>query len=352
MHQSTRQGAAISQRPITRALERISWDDLRMFVIAAREQSFRKAAITLKTSSSTVTRRIERLERNLGLRLFDRVPEGVRLTLDGGVIFEESRRMEEVTLRLRRHIDRDLTSRGRVRCTITEGLGTFWMMPRLAEFHRANPFTSVDLRCTMNFADVLRLESDMAIQLAKPEASDLKVVRIGRLHVCLFAAPRYLDLYGPPERASDLVHHRLVEQVSPQLPDGILAKLIGLPSVEGAVALRTNLSSAHFHAIETGIGIGLLPTYAIPLGANVVPLDLGVYRPVDIWLTYHPDVREIPRVNLFMDWVRSIFDARRYPWFADEFIHPNELSGWMAKRPGPPVPFAEGVIAHPQKVAL
>ena len=67
-------------------LERISWDDLRVFMVAARTLSFRKAATALRTAPTTVLRRIERLEENFEFRVFDRMPEGLSLTAEGRVL--------------------------------------------------------------------------------------------------------------------------------------------------------------------------------------------------------------------------------------------------------------------------
>ena len=73
-----------SQRPVAKIeqpgpalVDRISWDDLKLFMTVGHTLSFRKAATSTGNSSSTVMRRIERLEAELGLRLFDRLPEGV-----------------------------------------------------------------------------------------------------------------------------------------------------------------------------------------------------------------------------------------------------------------------------------
>src|SRR5438874_1338267 len=106
-------------------LERVSWDDLRIFAIAGRELSFRKAAAVLRTSSSTVVRRIERLEAMLGVRLFDRLPDGVVLTSDGRSVFAAAQEMERASLSVRAQLDHELTKRGVVKCAVTEGLGTF-----------------------------------------------------------------------------------------------------------------------------------------------------------------------------------------------------------------------------------
>ncbi len=314
------------ERPIGPALlDRISWDDLKLFVIVARTLSFRKAATATRTSSSTIVRRIERLEAELGLRLFDRLPDGVALTAEGQAIFAVASEMERASFSLLAYLDQDLTTRGVVRCAVTEGLGTFWIVPHLADFTRANPFTVVDLRCSMESSDVLRMEADFAVQLIRPNSPDLKVVKLGRLHLYPFASKRYAETYGLPATIEDMKRHRLIDQTGPQLDHGVIQRMLGLDNVEGIVALRTNASTAHFYAIEQGIGIGGLPTYALALGADVIPVDIGVKYSTDIWLTYHPDARSVKRIAIFIDWVRSLFEPKQYPWFRDEFIHPNEL---------------------------
>jgi hypothetical protein len=75
------------------------------------------------------------------------------------------------------------------------------------------------------------------------------------------------------------------------------------------------------------MGIGGLPTYIMALGTDLIPMDIGLKHQVDIWMTYHPDARGVARVSFFMDWLKTLFDPKRNPWFADEFIHPNELIG-------------------------
>jgi DNA-binding transcriptional LysR family regulator len=350
MLKNAQRGVSDLKRGNALDLDRLSWDDLRVFITAARHESFRKAANVAHLSAATVTRRIETLERQFGFRLFDRLPDGVRLTREGKWVLSAAQKMEQASVGLRRFLDQDVTTRGVIRCAVTEGLGTYWILPRLVDFNRANPYSVIDLDCTMNVTDVGRMEADMAIQLVRPANLDLKIVKLGRFHIYPFAAPKYLETFGTPRSKADLARHRLIDQVSPQIAEGFLERLVGLESIEGVVAVRTNASSAHFYAIEQGIGIGVLPTYAIPLGADVVPLDLGIRQEVDIWLTYHPDVRQVPRVSLFIDWLREIFDPAKYPWFRDEFIHPSELVGWQPKRPGATVEPARGVIAHPPRI--
>jgi len=305
-------------------LERVSWDDLRVFAIAGRELSFRKAASALRTSSSTVVRRIERLETSLGVRLFDRLPAGVSLTSEGQSVLAAAREMERASLAVRAQLDHQLTRRGIVRCAVTEGLGTFWIVPHLGEFSRANPHTLVDLRCSTESADILRMEADVAIQLTRPDRPGQIVTRLGRLHIYPFASKRYAEIYGLPRNAEEMARHRLIRQTGPQLDETTWPRF-GLSDVDGVVIVRTNASAAHFYAVEMGLGIGALATYAVPLGADLIPVDMGFRHHIDIWMTYNADVKGVRRVALFIEWVRSLFDTKKYPWFKDEFIHPNDL---------------------------
>jgi len=314
-------------------LDRISWDDLRVFVVVARTLSFRKAATALRTSSSTIVRRMERLEETFGFRLFDRLPEGVGLTTEGRSVYASAQQMERASHSLRAQLDQDLTTRGTVRCSVTEGLGTLWVLPHVAQFGRTHPTTLIDLRCSMEVADVLRMEADVAVQLEKPGRPDVKAVRLGRMHIYPFASREYINAYGIPTSREDLPRHRIVHQQGPQVEEDGTQRAIGMANIEGMVALRTNSSFAHLCAVELGMGIGGLGTYIAAIGTDLIPLDIGVRHQVDIWMTYHPDVRSVRRVASFIDWLRTRFDTKRYPWFGDEFIHPRELAKTSSPSP-------------------
>jgi DNA-binding transcriptional LysR family regulator len=201
-----------------------------------------------------------------------------------------------------------------------------WILPHLAQFCRTHPRTAVDLRCSMEVADVLRMEADVAVQLQQPDRLDVKSLRLGRLHIYPFASKRYIELYGLPKSLEEVKHHRLIHQKAPQVEEQAWTKFLDESSIENIVALRTNASTALACAIEFGMGIGPLPTYVVAIGSELVPIDIGVRHEVDIWMTYHPDARSIRRVSFFIDWLRALFDPKLYPWFGDEFIHPSEFA--------------------------
>ncbi len=338
-------GDAKMERAVTEGqLRNVSWDDIRVFLACVKAGSFRRAATALRVSSSTVVRRIDRLEHDLGISLFNRVPDGVVPTEEACAIVDHAERMEMAIYDVFRRVDaQDTTTRGVVRVSVTEGIGTYWIMPRLVEFQRQFPFLIIDMRCAMESADVLRMEADIAIQFERPTAPDLIVSKLGRMHIYPFASRGYEKIYGLPKSVEEMSRHRLVDQAAPQLDNGAWARLLGLTDVEGIVSLRTNASSALLYAIEKGAGIGALPTYAPALGAPIVPVDIGIHHAMDIWMTYHPSVKRSQRAMLVANWMKQIFNPDQFPWFRDPFIHPSEFVGTLP--PDSTINIGEGFAA-------
>ncbi len=307
----------------------LDWESVRIFLEVVRNGSFRSASEHLGQSVNVLRRRIDELEHQMGTTLVTRHVDGVRATKEGEQIFTAAEQMEAASFNLVRARDRAVPSfAGEVRIAVTEGLGTFWLAPRLVEFQRSYPRLLVDLSCAMRSADVLRLEAELAVQLMKPTAPDLKIVRLGRLHAMLFASQSYLETYGQPKTRDELLKHRFVFQMADQTASQQNYDRVfpGVPQA-GFVSIRTNVSSAHYWSIAKGGGIGWLPTYAGAIGARVVPVDIDpdFQLSLDIWLAYHPDVNRIPRVRKTIDWVIESFDAREFPWFGDDFLHPNDM---------------------------
>jgi DNA-binding transcriptional LysR family regulator len=303
------------------------WDAARVFLEVVRCGSFRSAAERLELSINVVRRRIDDFERQIGATLFTRDVHGTRLTDEGSQVVSAVERMEAASFDLLRASSSVTnTLSGEVRVAITEGLGTFWLAPRLVEFQQAFPNIIVDLHCAMRSADVSRHEADVAIHLSRPAALDVKLVKLGKIHLMFFASQKYLDTFGAPKTADELVKHRLVMQVG----DHAAAK----EAFEGwfpgrsprdLVVMKTNVSSANYWAVANGAGIGVFPTYACALGGNIVPLEVELRRSYDIWLSYHQGSGGIPRVRRMIDWLVEAFNPTRFPWFKDEFIHPSEF---------------------------
>jgi DNA-binding transcriptional LysR family regulator len=328
MQQLLHRGAAVMQHG-EEALG-ASWDDLKLFLACAKYKSFRNAAEELGLTSTTLMRRIDRLEESIGCKLFLRDQSGLTLSDDGTAMIADVTHMERHAFNVFRRASRASgDTAGTVRVAVTEGPGNFWILPRLIDFQKTYRKITVDLRCAMEQADVARLESDIAIQLEPPTNPDLIVAKLGRLHIYPFVSREYESLHGVPSSLAELKNHRIIKQSAPQVDDGAYARVLGLKSLEGIVGIKTNSSVGVLYAVERGAGIGFLPTVSIALGAPLVAVDLGVSHHADLWLTYHREFRSSERHKIVVDWLRRIFDPKVHPCFRDEFIHPNALVPMM-----------------------
>ncbi len=306
-------------------INHINWEDVPVLIACAEHKSFRKAAAHLQMSTPTVMRRIDRLEEALGQCIFIRINEGVSLTTRGKSILAYAKKMEDGFFDLLRDnsLSNEQAMKGDVSISITEGLGTCWFIPRMIEFQKTYPEVKINLNCSMTKVDVFRLESDIALQFNKPDSPDLIAAKIANMHIYPFASQNYLDIYGTPESNKDLARHRMVQQLSDQIPRNAFFEAFGNHI---NVAVETNTSTANYYAIAQGAGIGAIPTYVYPEWGNIVPVD-KIAKPacLEIWMTYHPEVKKVPCKALAIEWIKEIFDPKVYPCFRREFIHPLDL---------------------------
>src|SRR5262245_29471554 len=188
MHEVSQRGAASVQHGRTDdVLDGASWEDLHAFLLCARHGSFRRASDASGINSATLTRKVERLEDQLGTKLFVRLQTGLVLTDEGKEALGKITEIEKLSFDVyRRAVKSAANLTGTVRVAVTEGPGIYWILPRLIDFQNTYRQLVVDLRCAMEPADVARLEADIAIQFERPTNPDLVAAKIGRLHIYPF----------------------------------------------------------------------------------------------------------------------------------------------------------------------
>src|SRR3954462_8452116 len=217
MQQLLHRGAAMMQHR-EEALD-ASWDDLKLFLACAKYKSFRNAAEELGLTSTTLMRRIDRLEESIDCKLFLRDQSGLTLSDEGSAMIADVARMERHAFNEFRSASRSSNDMsGTVRVAVTEGPGNFWILPRLIDFQKTYRKITVDLRCAMEQADVARLQVDVAIHMEPTTNPDLSVAKLGRLHIYAFVSEEYRKLRGLPSLA-EIRSHRLDPQYAPQVDD-------------------------------------------------------------------------------------------------------------------------------------
>lgn len=134
---------------------------LRSFHAAARLGRFRDAAAALGLSESAVSHQVRKLEEHLGVRLFERAGNAVRLTLAGQTYFDE---IDPAFTRIRQATESLAGPCCRVSLTLPTSLATFWLIPRLADLEKALPEVNLQMVPSNRLVDLRREQIELAIR--------------------------------------------------------------------------------------------------------------------------------------------------------------------------------------------
>jgi DNA-binding transcriptional LysR family regulator len=312
---------------LTELLQRVHQDDLNLMRCIGEASSLRKVSAQLKLSANTARARLRRLETTIGAILYTRDWQGLRVTAAGRAVLNVANEIHRLTNVLPQARGNNILVRdGEIRLCVSEGIGTFWLTPRLMELKRKLPELVVSLDC---FADQSRVnpnDFDIVIGFSRPEDQQAIVTKLATVHMMPFASEQYLQSFGTPENLSELNGHQCVQQESPGMNYDAIRFFVGSETLKNFVSIKVSSSYSLFWAIASGAGVGALPTYARAISQRVRPLDLPIQMQFELWGSFRRSSKESKPVRAALDWLRASFDSNRYPWFADKFVHPNDFA--------------------------
>ncbi len=283
----------------------LAWDDLRVLLAAAREGSVSGAARSLGVEQSTASRRLARLERALGVVLFDRRPDGLRATAAAETLLADAEGAEAAIARLEAHASGlGDEVRGVVRIATTDALANLVLVPALPELLEPHPQLSVELITATRLADLLRREADVALRNVRPDHPDLVSRKLTRIELVPCASASYLE----DRTAATPSELEWVTLASPApgvvLPEGAwVTRHAGRPP--RLVSTRPQSLSA---AVLAGIGAGVLSRNEVRRAPSLVELRFDVPAPegFDIWMVTHRALRRVPRVRVVLDFLVAL----------------------------------------------
>jgi DNA-binding transcriptional LysR family regulator len=294
-----------------------NWDDIRFFLAIHRAGSLSAASGTLEVTQPTAGRRLAALEASLGLRLFDRTPEGLRITADGATLLDAAKVMEQSAheLALRATVkNRDLE--GIVRVGTTELFACSFLLAALVQIREKYPGIRAELVLSNMESDLLKREADIAIRFGpedfRPTPGVLLGRRLGDEPFLLYGTDTYLRRWGAPSDPNDLAGHEVVVY-SGRHPasEWCVNAFRGSTVVLSAPSMQVTGA-----AIAAGLGLGVLPRRAARLFPPLRPLSPVVAHGTG-WLVVHPDLRRVPRIRAVADMLVAL-------WRTDSFQQPIE----------------------------
>lgn len=279
----------------------MDWSDLPYFLAVARTGQIARAAALMGSDATTVGRRIRRLERATGERLFEQTNEGQMLTPAGVALFDKAEAMDRIAGGIGDGAPGS-APRGTVRVSVAEGFGTWFVSRHIGEFAAAYPQIEIDLVASSGFLNPTRRETDLAVLLARPRRGPLVTRKLADYRLGLYAARALVDPEGGIAAPADLARHRLVGYI----PDIVYAPELRyweeLP-IGGAPTLRSSSINAQHRMIASGAGVGVLPCFigdADPALTRILP-DLAIER--SFWLVSHRETRAFTPVARFAEWL-------------------------------------------------
>ncbi|AWN41955.1 LysR family transcriptional regulator [Methylobacterium durans] len=296
----------------------MDWDKIRIFLNVAEAGSFTRAGDDIGLSQSAVSRQISALERELRAPLFHRHARGLILTEQGDLLFRAARdmklRLENTKARL---VETSERPTGDLKVTTTVGLGTSWLAQRVSEFLDLYPDVRVELILTNEELDLAMREADVAIRMRRPAQPDLIQRRLFTVHYHAFASQDYIKRFGEPKTIDDLDEHRLVSFGGNEPSYLLAAHWLASIGREGRerrpVHFTVNNIAALQVAMETGVGIGILPDYAVDGTTNLVQvLGESDMPSLESYLVYAEEMRSVARVQAFRDFL--VTKAQRWTY--------------------------------------
>lgn len=247
-------------------------EDLQTFVAVADAGGISSAARRLGVSKSIVSRRLFRIEAELGVQLLARTTRGAALT-EAGITFRDhaARASAEIDT-ARETILPTGDLRGRLRVAMPLTFGPTHFAPVIAEMARLHPKLQIHTSYSDRFVDLIAEGFDCAIRGAYLQDSNLIAKRVGPIHGKLVASPDYIKAHGSPETLDELVTHQALMQGTEtwQFMDG--SKIV---TVQPQGKFKADSATALAAAAAAGLGIAWLPdciTYEHVASGALVPI--------------------------------------------------------------------------------
>lgn len=285
----------------------MDWDHLRFFLALARAGTLVNAGRQLKVDHTTVSRRIQALEKQLGAPLFTRDGQGQQLTEAGRELLPQVVAMEEAF-----HAIEQKTSSGQsgvsgvVRIGVPEGLGTQILAQPLARLSSRHPTLTIDLLALPRLVHLSRREADIVISLERPTRDSVVVSKLTDYALYLYGSAHYLTGCQQPIRTlEDLQSQRFVSYVDDLLFSKQLQFLEDLMQPR-LLGLRSTSIMAQKMAVKAGAGLAILPAFIAQQETDlcmVLPQQVKFQR--TFWISMPSEIRHLERMKLVWDFLKS-----------------------------------------------
>lgn len=283
----------------------MDWNALKLFLAIAEGGSLAAAAKKLSVNHSTVFRRLNGLEQKLGGRLFERHAHGYELTTTGeGILALAQNISSEFDDLERRVLGKDIAPNGVVKITAPNNIAYRFLPAYLAEFNEHYPDIRIELLVSNQEFNMNNRQADIAVRATPNPPEHLIGKPLRDVKWGVYCGEAYAKKFSLPERLEELQEHELI---------GGSGSMIDLPSFSwleknfsAQIQVRCDDLVSMSYFTEAGLGLAFLPDDQQRQGIQ----RLFTFTPGDVsklWLLIHPDLRNVGRIKLVMQFLASKF---------------------------------------------
>ncbi len=289
----------------------IDWNQYQYFLKVAVAGNLNSAARELGVNHSTVFRRINNIEKQLGVRLFERSRTGYTLTKAGEDILESVEQIDGQIYSIQRNLlGKDVKLSGNLKISTTDTIGYYWLPRHIKNFKEHYPEILIDLDIQTHYTNLSKREADIVIPAVNIQPDYMVGRKLDRIFFRLYASSAYIAKYGSPKTTQDFLHHKFL------LPNEALATLSARKWLikfvpDHCIAAVSDKISTLFKFAQQDLGIAALPHYVGLSDEDMYEImELPEYCHRNVWILTHPDLRNTARVKTFMQFM---YEATKKP---------------------------------------
>jgi len=276
----------------------MDWNSMKVFLEVAEHRNLMVAAKTLKMSHSTVFRRLQSLEEDVGSRLFERENGIYQLTELGEELSELGKSVSNSFDDIERHIiGRDMSPQGSVKITCPTSFAYTHLPHALQALSHLHPKINLEVLVSDQAVNMRNRIADIALRVTAAPPEFLVGRQIREFQWAVYASKEYLAIHGEPTHLADLVRHQFIGAA------GSLAEMEAFTWLDKKhldnIVLRSDDLVTMSHMASTGMGLAILPDdLKTP---NIERLfTFKPATPNKLWILTHPDLRKVERIKIVM----------------------------------------------------
>lgn len=277
------------------------WDDIKIFLAVARQESLLGAGRVLKLDPATVGRRIARLEMAMRVPLFVKSPQGYALSAAGERMLAHAETAEAAMRAASHALDGPSEGlSGQIRIGAPDGSANYLLPQVCAAIVDANPDLDIQIVALPRVINLSRREADMAVTVSPPVAGQLLVQKITDYRLHLVAARGYLRRHGRVRTLDDLKGRRLIGYIPDMIFDAELDYLTGLGVAR--VPLASNSVAVQLRMLALGAGLGVAHDFTLPAHRSLRKVLVDRFSLTrSFYLVRHQGDQRSARMNRFAD---------------------------------------------------